>query len=248
MKKLFLILTLSAMLPQNAVSDRGKPSPGFVIGRLQVTNRDAFTYWPTYFPDNPPWHHDFPDADDLLTKLLQELTKTEVGREQYEIVRLDSDDVFKYPFVYMSEPGFLNLSEKEIKNLGEYIRRGGFIMADDFRVGSFLRHRDEIDVVRDYLKQALPERELVRLDVKHPIFHTMYDIPDLNMEPPYEIPGSKPEFWGMMDEHGNLQLIANYNNDVGDYWRYLDDGDKPLKESARAVRLGMDYVIYALTH
>jgi hypothetical protein len=52
----------------------------------------------------------------------------------------------------------------------------------------------------------------------------------------------------MSDDKGNLQLIANYNNDVGDYWKYLDRGDKPLRDSSRAVRLGVDYVIYAMTH
>ena len=67
------------------------------------------------------------------------------------------------------------------------------------------------------------------------------------MEPPSALP-HKPEFWGMSDEKGNLQLIANYNNDLGDFWKYLDWGDKPLKDSTRAIRMGMNYFIYALTH
>jgi hypothetical protein len=52
----------------------------------------------------------------------------------------------------------------------------------------------------------------------------------------------------MMDGHGNLQLIANFNNDIGDFWKYLDLGDKPLKDSARATRLGINYLVYALSH
>ena len=232
-----------------AVSDRGSPSPGFVIGRAQVTNRDPFKYWPNYYPFNPPWHHDFPDADDLLTNLLDELTGTQIGHEKFEVVRLDSDDVFKYPFLYMSEPGFWFLTPKEISNLGEYIRRGGFILCDDFRTGRFFQPPDveEIEVLRRYLKLAVPERELVKLDARHPIFHTMFDVNDLNMETPYPIPGN-PEFWGLMDEKGELQLIAGYNNDLGDYWKFLDEGDKPLKDSSKAVRLGMNFVVYALSH
>ncbi len=52
----------------------------------------------------------------------------------------------------------------------------------------------------------------------------------------------------MSDEQGRLQLIANYNNDIGDFWKYLDQGDKPLQDSSRSIRMGVDYVMYSLTH
>ncbi len=52
----------------------------------------------------------------------------------------------------------------------------------------------------------------------------------------------------MSDEHGTLQVIANYNNDLGDFWKYLDWGDKPLKDSARSIRIGIDYLIYSMSH
>ena len=55
-----------------------------------------------------------------------------------------------------------------------------------------------------------------------------------------------PQFWGMSDEHGRLQVIANYNNDIGDFWKYLDEGAKPLKDSSRAIRLGINYIVYAM--
>jgi hypothetical protein len=161
-------------------------------------------------------------------------------------VHLDSPEIFKYPFLYLSEPGFMILNEKEISNLGEYIRRGGFIMADDFRTAAYLHGPEELEVLRYYLKRAVPERELVRLDLRHPIFHSFFDIDTLDMTPPYG--DFVPQFWGMSDERGRLQLIANYNNDIGDFWKYLDHGDKPLKDSAKATRLGIDYVVYAMSH
>jgi len=129
---------------------------------------------------------------------------------------------------------------------GEYIRRGGFIMADDFRQAGYISNVNEIDVLRYYLKLAVPERKLERLDITHPIFHSFYDIDNLDMKAPYG--NFEPQFWGMSDEDGRLQLIANYNNDIGDFWKYLDQGDMPLKESARSIRMGIDYVMYALTH
>jgi len=194
----------------------------------------------------PPWKHDFPESDEFAVSLLHELTGVRVGPNSYEIVRLDSPDVFKYPFVYLSEPGFLALTNKEIANLGEYIRRGGFIMADDFRTAAYLRGPEELEVLRSYLKRAVPERELVRLDLSHQIFHSFFDINTLKMKPPYG--EFEPQFWGMADEHGDLQVIANYNNDVGDFWKYLDHGDKPLQDSSTSIRLGMNYIVYALSH
>ena len=246
MKRLLMFLAFVAVLARPAISDWFEPDPEFVFARLACSNRDSWMYWPNYWPDNPPWRHDYPSSDEFLIELLHELTGVRVTPNSYKIVQLSSPEVFKYPFLYLSEPGFLALNNKEIANLGEYIRRGGFIMADDFRTGAYLRDPEELEVLRYYLKQAVPERELVRLDVSHPIFHSFYDIETLDMTPPYG--NFVPQFWGMSDEHGNLQLIANYNNDVGDFWKYLDQGDKPLKDSSQAVRLGINYIVYAMSH
>src|SRR5262249_28391087 len=157
----------------------------------------------------------------------------------------------------------MQLTDKEVNNLGEYIRRGGFIMADDFRTGEYLGggDPDELAVFRYWLKRALPDRDMVPLDISHPIFHSYYDIDSLKMDPPYNryclsglcfdkpfsgaAPLLVPQFWGLSDEHGRLQVIANYNNDIGDFWKYLDWGDKPLGDSSRAVRMTINYIVYA---
>jgi uncharacterized protein DUF4159 len=253
MKKIFATVVFIAMLAGGAFSDSPpKKNPEFVFARLSCSNReaDSWKYWPDYFPDNPPWHHDYPFADELIVSLMHELTGISVTPDAYKIVRLDSPDIFQYPFLYLSEPGFMILTDKEVANLGEYIRRGGFIMADDFRTGAYLGRGDpeELEVLRYYLKKALPERDLVRLDISHPIFHSYYDIDTLKMKPPYGEEMLVPQFWGMSDEHGRLQVIANYNNDIGDFWKYLDMGDKPLDESTRAIRLTINYIFYAMTH
>ncbi|HEY2382890.1 MAG TPA: DUF4159 domain-containing protein [Terriglobia bacterium] len=258
MKRFLILLVLALLCAGPARSDWYEPEPEFVYARLQCTNRlsEAWSIWPNYFPDNPPWHHDYPLADEFFVGLIHELTGVRVSSKSYKVVRLDSDEIFKYPFMYLSEPGFLDLTDKEVKNLGEYIGRGGFIMADDFRQAGYVSNVNELEVLRHYLKLAVPDRELVRLDITHPIFHSFYDIPDLNMEPPYGNTAADralgrnffPQFWGMSDEKGNLQLIANYNNDIGDFWKYLDKGEAPLQESTRSIRMGIDYVMYALTH
>src|SRR5213594_1385577 len=241
-----MLVAFLVVLALPAISDWYEPAPEFVFARLACSNRDSWMYWPQYWPDMPPWKHDFPASDEFFVGILHELTGVRVRPDSYKIVRLDSPDIFQYPFLYLSEPGFMILNDKEIANLAEFIRRGGFIMADDFRTGKYLGYGDpeELEVLRYYLKKALPERELVRLDLSHPIFHSYYDIDTLNMKPPYgeDVPNFVPQFWGMSDEHGRLQLIANYNNDIGDFWKYLDMGDKPLNETSRAIRLTINYI------
>jgi hypothetical protein len=251
MKTLLAVLAVLAVLAAPAISDEPAPKHSeFVFARLQVANRlEYLRFW-----DEAPWHHDYPYSDEFFVGLLHELTGIDVKADSYRIVQISSPDLFKYPFLYFSEPGFMVLNDKEIANLGEYIRRGGFIMADDFRTANYLHGPEELEVLRGYLKRAVPEFDLVKLDIHHPIFHAFYDIDTLKMDPPYgrepgrETPGFIPEFWGMSDQKGNLRLIANYNNDIGDFWKYLDQGDKPLKESARAIRLGINYVVYAMSH
>jgi hypothetical protein len=242
-KRLLVLLALLTVLASPAVSNWTEPAPEFVFARVECSNRPYWMYW----PGDPPWRHDYPASDEFVIGLIHELTGIRVKPDSYEIVKLSSPEIFNYPFLYLSEPGFLDLNDKEIENLGEYIRRGGFIMADDFRGAGYLPGGwNELNVLRAYLKEAVPERELVRLDRSHPVFHSFYDIQDLTMTPPYG--DFLPEFWGMSDEHGRLQLVANYNNDLGDFWKYLDHGDKPLKDSTTSIRMGINYFIYAMSH
>jgi hypothetical protein len=122
-------------------------------------------------------------------------------------------------------------------------------MADDFREPGMLRgDEDELEVLRFYLAKAVPEYKLVRLDVTHPIFHQFFDIDTLDMDPPYDGNLFRPQFWGLVDEHNRIRLIANYNNDLGDYWEDLDKGAKAAKPAVWATQLGINYVMYAMSH
>jgi len=241
MRKLLAILVFLAALAGRAVPDAPPKDSEFVFARVQFTEREYRMYWL-----EEPWHHDYPFSDTFFLSMLHEATGVHVTPDSYKIVQLASPEIFKYPFLYISEPGFMELTTKEIANLGEYIRRGGFIMADDFRTAGYLRGPEELNILRYYLKRAVPERELVRLEISHPIFNSFYKIDTLKMKPPYG--DFTPEFWGLSDEHGNLQLIVNYNNDLGEFWEWVDKGEMPFHPAVRSVQLGINYLIYAMSH
>src|SRR5438034_7995782 len=84
-----------------------------------------------------PWHHDYPYSDEIFPEVLGEATNVKTGVTSFQIVDIDSPELFKYPFAYLSEPGYIELNPKDVVNLREYLDRGGFIVVDDFRTAAF---------------------------------------------------------------------------------------------------------------
>src|SRR5204862_4624825 len=179
-KRLSMLVAFLVVLALPAISDWYEPAPEFVFARLACTNRDSWLYWPQYWPDMPPWKHDFPASDEFFVGILHELTGVRVRPDSYKIVRLDSPEVFQYPFLYLSEPGFMTLNEKEIANLGEYIRRGGFVMADDFRTGARLGGPRALELLRYDFKRAPHGRDLAWRDVSDPTLDTALELDTLH--------------------------------------------------------------------
>jgi len=186
-----------------------------------------------------PWEHDYPFSEDLFLTMVQEATGVHTNEKSFKIVQLDSPEIFKYPFLYISEPGFMDLTEKEVANFREYFNRGGFAMCDDFR-------GNDMYILENEMKKVFPNREFVHMDLKHPVFNTYYTIDSLVMPPPYG--NYAPEFWGLSDEKGRLIMMANHNNDFGEFWEYVDKGQMPFKPAAQSFKFGVNYLIYAMTH
>ena len=97
------------------------------------------------------------------------------------------------------------------------------------------------------MKQVIPERNLFELTLDHPVFHCFYEIETLDMAAPYRVQG-KPTFYGLEDDQGRLQVVANFNNDIGDFWEWSDENWYPIHLSNEAYKFGVNYIIYALTH
>src|SRR5215471_17421885 len=194
-----------------------------------------------------PWHHDYPDGDTMFPTSLGRLTMTDTDFNSFQIVDIDSKELFKYPFVYMSEPGFLNLLPADVKNLREYLDRGGFLLMDDFRGNE--SDNSQFENMYEQLRKVFPDREMAPVPSTHPIFHSFYDIEPKNMLPPYRMNNSgEPQFLGISDAKGNLQVIIDFNNDISEYWQALDVGQCSLHDAGLAVELGVNYAVYAMTH
>ena len=110
------------------------------------------------------WAHNYPSSDQNLNQFIAEATGIDIDRMSYRIQRLGDDDVFDYPFAYISEPGEMDLTPKEVENFREFINRGGFVLMDDFD-GSW-----QLNTMRENVRRAFPDREWVALDIEHTVF------------------------------------------------------------------------------
>ena len=191
---------------------------------------------------DPPWAHDYDRAERNFLKILSELTTIETTEESYLILDLHDPRIMNYPILYVSEPGYWNCTEAETDNLREYLLRGGFVIFDDFRDSP-----GEWSNFAGCMKKVFPDRTLDKLTIDHPVFNCFYNIETLEMTTPYPVPGV-PEFYGMSDDKGRLQVVANFNNDIGDYWEWSDQSLVPIQLSNEAYKFGINYIVYALTH
>jgi hypothetical protein len=192
------------------------------------------------FQREVPWHHDYPFGDEAFATFLSEATRIHTASNAYQIVDIDSPDLFKYPFAYLCEPGYLELNEKDTQNFREYLLRGGFVIVDDFRGERHLRN------LIYQLKKMFPNRDIIPLSLSHSVFDSFYRIESLNMRPPY---GPGPvEFLGLEDDHGRLMMAINYNNDISEIWQWLDEGTLPMRDAAESLKFGTNYVMYSFTH
>ena len=190
-----------------------------------------------------PWAHDYPRADVHLMKILDELTMLAPRMEGSNVLALNEAELFEFPFAYMSEPGFWQPSDAEVAGLRAYLAKGGFLIFDDFRGSDWYN-------LEQQMRRVLPDSRFVELDGTHPVFHSFFDIDSpLDFVPPYG--AEPPSFLGIFeanDPRNRLMVVANRNNDLGEYWEFSDTGFVPIDLSNEAYKFGVNYVVYAMTH
>ena len=189
-----------------------------------------------------PWSHDYPRGERHFTKIVSELSSTRVRIDASNILTLDDPQLGKYPIAYMAEAGFWRPSDAEAMGLRNYLAKGGFIIFDDFASEHWMNFETQ-------MKKVLPNLRPIELDLSHPIFDSFYRIKTLEYDHPM-YRGAKSVFYGVFEENDptkRMLAIVNYNNDLSEYWEFSDTGMFPLDMSNEAYKLGVNYIIYALT-
>jgi hypothetical protein len=179
-------------------------------------------------------------------QIVNELSNVSPHMLESSILGLDDPELSRYPISYMAEPGYWRLTEEEALAFRAYLQKGGFVIFDDFA-----ENRGGWAWFERQMGQVIPEGRWVELDGSHPIFHSFFEIPSPHdFLPPYDR-GLRPIFYGMYEDNDpekRLIAIANYNNDISEYWEYSETGLNPIDDTNEAYKFGVNYIIYGLTH
>jgi hypothetical protein len=203
-------------------------------------------------PQGWGWATDSPGADCKLMGAIHRLTGQHVYPNPNYIEIMDPD-LFKYPYSYIVEPGQMSFSREEAARLREYLLRGGFLHLDDFW-GLLQKENLETE-----LRKVFPEYPIQQIPLTHPIFHSFFDIDEI-IQTPNQYQGcsggrtweqssdTQPRIYGIFNDDGRLMVAITYNTDVGDAWEFMDLKCYPEKYSGYAIRIGLNFMIYAMTH
>jgi hypothetical protein len=202
-----------------------------------------------YYRGLPAWAHGYPVAERNLTRITNEITLLRARADASNVFDLDDPDLDEFPVAYMTEAGFWTLNDREAAAFSAYLRKGGFAIFDDFRDDQF-RGGGGWDLFESNMRRVIPGAKFVDLDPSHPIFHCFFEIDSFDIIPQDYDRGS-PILRGLFennDPHGRLMAIVNFNTDVSNFWEFSGEGLRPVSESNEAYKLGVNYVIYGMTH
>lgn len=189
-----------------------------------------------------PWSHDHPRGERHFTKIVSEITTVRTRTAVSNILTLDDPQLGKYPIAYMAEAGFWTPNDAEVLGMRNFLAKGGFMIFDDFAGDAWRNFEGQ-------MRKVLPDLRPIELTVDHPIFDAFYRIKSLNYYHPY-YRGFKSVFYGYFegnDPKKRMLAIVNYNNDLSEYWEFSDEGMFPLDLSNESYKLGVNYIVYALT-
>ena len=239
------ILALISLMAEGAQRQRWRGRRYEPPAPLELTIAPNYSFARVQFRSfrsrrNPGWAHDYPRAERNFLRILSEVSNVHTQPAAHTIVQLASDEIMRFPILYFSEPGEWAITLEEAKNFRDYLTRGGFAIFDDFD-GPW-----DWDNFESCMKQVLPGRHLELVPLEDPIFQSFFHIKSLAMTNPTG--RLAPSFWGIRDDAGRVQVIANFNNDIGEYWEWSDHGYYPIELSNEGYKLGVNYIIYALTH
>ncbi|MBI3470931.1 MAG: DUF4159 domain-containing protein [Candidatus Solibacter usitatus] len=196
------------------------------------------------------WATDYPKADRQFLQGVRRLTRTH-ARSAEQVVDVDSDEIYRYPWVYAVEVGHWELSQTQGAHLREYLDRGGFLMVDDFHGA------DEWEIFEESFRRIFPDRPIVELENSDSVFHVLYELDERFQVPgvhtiwsgrTHEKGGVDPRWRGVYDQKGRLVVAICHNMDLGDAWEWADEPRYPERYASLAYRIGVNYIIYSMTH
>lgn len=225
--------------------------PDFRESSEWVFARFMYRAVPTWRGRRNNWTIDYPRSDRHLSAAVRRLTRVQARSVEQPVAAEDGDDIYNWPWLYAVEVGHWDLTDLQAAKLRDYLNRGGFFMCDDFH-GTV-----EWETFVESMKRVFPDRSIVDLPGSNPIFHSVYDL-----DQRYQVPGEQYLYthqiaendgfqarWrGIYDDKGRVVVAICHNMDLGDSWEHADNPNYSEQYSALGFRIGVNYLVYAMTH
>jgi len=289
MHRLLQILVISATLVGGALAQRrsmgggeidvpegtrtarevGTRNEGTPVWTNAVTfEADVFTFARVRYDKEPGswrrrgggWTTDLPDADLNLSFRLQQMTSMLLDPDG-RLIRLTDPELVQYPFLFVSAPGALHLTDPEAESLRKHLLNGAFLLMDDFWGDS------EWDNCEAMLKQVFPDRSFFELPLDHPVYHGVFEIREkkqvanvtqgarsrengVTWEDGHDGDVRTVHHRGIADDKGRLMVLALHNSDTADGWEREGEDDYYFHTFSEKIAypLGVNIVFYTLTH
>ena len=217
----------------------------FTFVRVKYTTAPG-GYW---YSGWPAWAHGYPLSERNLMNIMDSVSLLGAHIEEINTLSLDDPELYKYPVAYLIEPGWWQMTDSEATSLRDYIEKGGFVIVDDFKPTGF-QGCDCWDHFAANMRRVMPDARFIEMDVSQPIFHAFFEIPSLDVVPQAYNAGP-PVFRGVFEDNDpgkRLQMIVNYNTDISQFWEWSSVGLRPIDQTNEAYKLGVNYIIYGMTH
>lgn len=251
-----LLWSASALAFQNRAIFGDDDEPGVLLSASELNQKTAeWTFARFHYDLNSNWGFqrwaaDYPKSDRQFVQGVRRLTRIQ-ARPVEQVVDAKSDDLYNWPWIYVEDAGAWRMTEVQAARLREYLDRGGFMMVDDSH-GDF-----EWEGFLAGMRMIYPHRLVEDLSDQDPMRHSVYDLNDLA-----QIPGTRyiwggrgytpdsavPKWRAIRDDQGRVVVAICHNSDVGDAWEWADSPNYPEKLTSLAYRIGINYIIYAMTH
>ena len=206
--------------------------------RLRWRSGASRSYWST------AWDHDYPRAEQHLSQIVRELTNIDMRLDGSRVLTLDDPALMTYPVAFMWEPGFWELNDTEAQAFRAWLLKGGFAVFEDFDGA------EQWANFQEQMQRVIPGGRFLPLDKTHRIFDSFFSIDNLEAIV-HPMSGIRPSYLGLFEDNDptkRLMAVANFDNDVPEYWEWSGQGLFPFANTNDAYKLGVNYLVYGLTH
>lgn len=214
-----LLVLLFIWLPFNIVS--AVESNEITLGRLKYSG-------------GGDWYND-PSAIKNLADFVNRNTNMKVSPKEMTVT-LESGDLFKCPFVFMTGHDNVRFKPAELNRLRLYLEKGGFLyIDDDYGIDKAIRRE---------LKKLYPEKKLTPLPLDMGIFNCFYKFPKGFPKIHDHKPGP-PEYYGIF-VNGRLAVFYSYNTNISDGWPEKEVHNNPEKVRKKALESGTNILLWSI--